>query len=336
MKEFYFDVIAHKYANFHGVASKREYWMFFLYNTLSILALWLLSFIFSALLAGINENDADFSVIFFNVIIFLCALFLQIPSIAIAVRRLRDAGYGWYMILLPITGIGAFVLLYFLLQDSETHKDAFSFQSQPQTIPPTTRDNPVKQVVLHPALHSTVNNSTTQSIPNKTYKTMNQVKESESLFSELLKKCRPDNFMEPYDAVKVSAANSLYDEILKNEQNDEILKKIRQDAIDRLGVVFSSEKIFNYLKNKYFPKKYMDPYDKNVIDIVNDIYSRVIKNSGDVVMLENIEKEAESNSILNDYALKVKELEDKRRANDEAYLKLRKDSEIAKKISGSW
>jgi len=43
----------------------------------------------------------------------------MIPGIAVGVRRLHDVGRsGWWM-LIALTGIGAFVLLYWFVKDSE-------------------------------------------------------------------------------------------------------------------------------------------------------------------------------------------------------------------------
>ncbi|MBQ9893461.1 MAG: hypothetical protein IJM35_09950 [Bacteroidales bacterium] len=51
------------------------------------------------------------------------------------------------------------------------------------------------------------------------------------IFDELSSICNPENFMQPYDAVKVSIANKLYSRILENKSNVFELEKIRKEAI---------------------------------------------------------------------------------------------------------
>lgn len=88
-----------KYAEFSGVASRSEYWWWFLFSVIVSLAT-------GALWDGLS--------IAWSVAILL-------PSLAVAVRRLRDAGYHWgWLFLLLVPLIGTIVVIVFLVQPSKT------------------------------------------------------------------------------------------------------------------------------------------------------------------------------------------------------------------------
>lgn len=82
-----------KYADFNGRASRPEFWWFVLFSTIVFLGL-------GALWAGLSAAW------FFAIVL---------PSIAVSVRRLRDAGFSWAMIflgLIPAVGIIILIVLY--------------------------------------------------------------------------------------------------------------------------------------------------------------------------------------------------------------------------------
>jgi uncharacterized membrane protein YhaH (DUF805 family) len=93
-----------KYATFSGRSSRSAYWWFYLFNLLLLVAALAVDY-------GLGTS---------GIIYGLAALALLLPNLAVAVRRLHDAGHsGWWLLigLLPI--IGAIVLLVFTLQGSE-------------------------------------------------------------------------------------------------------------------------------------------------------------------------------------------------------------------------
>jgi hypothetical protein len=82
-----------KYADFDGRASRPEFWWFVLFSTLVSAGL-------SSLFSGLAGAW------FFAVLL---------PSLAVSVRRLRDAGFAWPMIflgLIPVVGIIILIVLY--------------------------------------------------------------------------------------------------------------------------------------------------------------------------------------------------------------------------------
>ena len=115
-----------------------------------------------------------------------------------------------------------------------------------------------------------------------------------SLYKELKYRCNPERYMEPYDPEKVRIANQLYSQIpIPNENNQvsaKVLKSIRNEAIELLGIKFSTEVLYNRLKDLCYPKNYMNEnYDKEKLDIANDLYQEVLKHADDIIALERLE-----------------------------------------------
>lgn len=96
-----------KYARFDGRASRSEYW-FFVLGTFAI--------IFALYIPAIIGAVADIPVlsIIFGLLALAFALAVFVPSLAVGVRRLHDAGYsGWVFLIafVPCIGIALYVLL---------------------------------------------------------------------------------------------------------------------------------------------------------------------------------------------------------------------------------
>ncbi len=87
-----------KYVDFNGVASRSEFWWFFLFQIVVVVVISLVS-----------ELIAD-----------IAALALFLPSLAVAVRRLHDTGRsGWWLLIGLIPIIGTIVLIVFWVQESK-------------------------------------------------------------------------------------------------------------------------------------------------------------------------------------------------------------------------
>jgi len=108
-------VVTQKYADFSGRASRREYWMFVLVYVVAMLAI---SAVGAILTAMMGRNGAAISVAV-NAVVLLGALALIIPSLAVTVRRLHDAGHSGLWWLITFVPFGGIVLLIFALQDSQ-------------------------------------------------------------------------------------------------------------------------------------------------------------------------------------------------------------------------
>lgn len=115
---YYTDVLK-KYAVFSGRAQRKEYWMFFLFNTIISIVLILVGMLIRV---SFLEN--------------LYTLAVLIPSIAVAVRRLHDTGRsGWWILISLIPFIGAVILIVFMVLDSQP--DTNEYGPNPKASPST-------------------------------------------------------------------------------------------------------------------------------------------------------------------------------------------------------
>ena len=91
------------YAQFEGRASRSEYWWFYLFTLLATTA--------ADLFGGAFGN--------------LASLIFLLPSLALMARRLHDVGRSGWWFLIVFTGIGLFVVLYWLTKVSDRGANKF-------------------------------------------------------------------------------------------------------------------------------------------------------------------------------------------------------------------
>ena len=98
-----------KYAAFVGRASRKDLWMFVLYNFIISIAV--------GIVAGIIRVPA---------VSWLYALFVFIPNLALAARRLHDTGRsGWWQLIALVPIIGFVVLIIFYCTDSQPGENKY-------------------------------------------------------------------------------------------------------------------------------------------------------------------------------------------------------------------
>ena len=104
------------YVDFTGRSSRSDYWLAVLANTIVTIIL------FSILIVVFDSPDSPYHIIL-NILYLLVMTYFPasfIPSIAIQVRRLRDAGYHWALIFLRFAFvIGDIVLLVLFCQPTK-------------------------------------------------------------------------------------------------------------------------------------------------------------------------------------------------------------------------
>jgi len=104
------------FANFSGTANKRDYWMAFLFNFIVSFVLVLITSrsMINAIMEG---RPAPFG------IANIYALAAFIPSLSIAVRRLRDIGKEWfYIFLFFVPCVGWIFIIYLLAQPTGRYR----------------------------------------------------------------------------------------------------------------------------------------------------------------------------------------------------------------------
>ena len=102
-----------KYTIFSGRAKRPEYWYWRLFE----LFLALLAFRLDAIFFENNETGSISLFVFF----FTC-----IPGISVSVRRLHDISKSGWWLLISLTGIGNFLLLYWFLLPSENNDNIYN------------------------------------------------------------------------------------------------------------------------------------------------------------------------------------------------------------------
>ena len=101
--EWYLKVVRDNYSNFNGRATRQEYWMFTLFNTV---------FSMMVTIVGINVGIGYLSILY--------SLAVLIPGVAVAVRRLHDINKsGWWLLIMFIPLIGVIWILVLLCLDSK-------------------------------------------------------------------------------------------------------------------------------------------------------------------------------------------------------------------------
>jgi uncharacterized membrane protein YhaH (DUF805 family) len=98
-----------KYATFSGRARRSEYWFFAL----------------AYLIASVVANIID-QMIGTQLFVYILALALLLPSLAVGVRRLHDTGRsGWWILIGLVPIVGFIVLIVFYVQDSQPMTNAY-------------------------------------------------------------------------------------------------------------------------------------------------------------------------------------------------------------------
>jgi len=115
-----------QYINFQGRAGKKEFWSFFLFNILIILALIMFGFIIDICVSTYIASDCIyFQSPYFFLIPFIYNILTLCPSLAVSIRRLHDTGRsGWWILLnvIPLLGNVAFWIFMLLNSQPEINK----------------------------------------------------------------------------------------------------------------------------------------------------------------------------------------------------------------------
>lgn len=106
------------YAKFSGRAMRSEYWYFCLFSWLVQMGIAVVFVIIGAIFGGTDGIVAGYSTA--NVVSWLFALTILVPSLAVSVRRLHDTGRSaWNLLWVLLPLIGAIVLLVFMVMPSK-------------------------------------------------------------------------------------------------------------------------------------------------------------------------------------------------------------------------
>jgi uncharacterized membrane protein YhaH (DUF805 family) len=95
-----------KYAEFHGRAPRSEYWYWFLFMLLTIVA-GIIAWGISSLVLG-----RTIATVIFLIVAVFWALAMLLPSLAVAIRRLHDTNSsGWWYLVTFVPYVGGWVMI---------------------------------------------------------------------------------------------------------------------------------------------------------------------------------------------------------------------------------
>lgn len=118
----------------------------------------------------------------------------------------------------------------------------------------------------------------------------------DSLYDELLDKCRPDKFIgDTSDNKKFLLANQLYAELRSKQGcSDNELIELRDRAMESLGIHISTKKLYGSLEQYFNPQVYttMESYDAERVALAGEYYLRLRECRDDIHALENLRDEA--------------------------------------------
>lgn len=114
------------YAEFTGRSTRPDYWWVWLGNFILSIPFWIIYFytvFFSAVMDSVSGSASEAAFMFFGLVAIIYAVFylaILVPTIALSVRRLRDAGFHWAFIFLHfVPMVGRFALLVLLAMPSK-------------------------------------------------------------------------------------------------------------------------------------------------------------------------------------------------------------------------
>lgn len=106
------------YDDFRGRSTPSDYWFAYSAHVLIFFACYLLLAVFQGM--AVDETSLLRNEVIFLFIFFVYGVAAILPGIAITVRRLRDAGYNWPYIFIPlIPFVGIFIFIFLLCQPTK-------------------------------------------------------------------------------------------------------------------------------------------------------------------------------------------------------------------------
>ena len=106
------------YDDFTGRSTSSDYWFAYSAHVLIFFVSYLLLAMFQRM--AVDELSLLTNEVIFLLIFFAYGIATVLPGIALTVRRLRDAGYNWPYIFIPlIPFVGIFILIFLLCQPTE-------------------------------------------------------------------------------------------------------------------------------------------------------------------------------------------------------------------------
>ena len=126
------------YAEFTGRSTRPDFWWVWLGNFILSIPFWIIYFYvlyFSTVMVSVSDSASEAAFMVLGLVVIIYAVFylaILVPTIALSVRRLRDAGFHWAFIFLRFVPMGGLALL--ILLAMPTKETEVVNYSEPQTV----------------------------------------------------------------------------------------------------------------------------------------------------------------------------------------------------------
>ena len=139
------------YAEFTGRSTRPDYWWVWLGNLILSIPFWIIYFytvFLSAVMASVDDSVSEATFMVLGLVVIIYAIFylaILVPTLALSVRRLRDAGFHWAFIFLRFVPMGGIALLIlFAMPTKETEVVNYS-ESQAVNVEEGIEDTPFEE-----------------------------------------------------------------------------------------------------------------------------------------------------------------------------------------------
>lgn len=156
-------------------------------------------------------------------------------------------------------------------------------------------------------------------------------KEYDSLYEELIEKCKPSNFLS--DQNKFNTANDIYSQLLKiSDREEKRVLEMRNVAIKELGVriIFNTKELYEYLDRILHPRTYerLRPYDAERVQLAGEFFRRLQSlNKRNILELEQLKADAQSFILRREAELQ----EEERRSQERERIRIQRQEEKIKR-----
>lgn len=126
------------YAEFTGRSTRSDFWWVWLGNFILSIPFWIIYFytvFLSAVMASVDDSVSEATFMVLGLVVIIYAIFylaILVPTLALSVRRLRDAGFHWAFIFLRFVPMGGIALL--ILHAMPTKETEVVNYSEPQAV----------------------------------------------------------------------------------------------------------------------------------------------------------------------------------------------------------
>ena len=140
------------YAEFTGRSTRPDYWWVWLGNLILSIPFWIIYFytvFLSAVMDSVSDSASEAAFMIFGLVAIIYVVFylaILVPTIALTVRRLRDAGFHWAFIFLRFAPMVGGIALLVLLAMPTKETEVVNY-SEPQAVKneEATEDTPFEE-----------------------------------------------------------------------------------------------------------------------------------------------------------------------------------------------